>query len=53
MQIDLEPYHPLGIDKARRLGRAAAYDKQDPPDPGRLQRYGKWLEKTTGIPVSV
>ena len=53
LQIDLEPYHPLGIDKARRLGRAAAYAGQDPPDPGRLQRYGKWLEKATGIPVSV
>jgi glycyl-radical enzyme activating protein family len=53
LQIDLEPYHPLGIDKARRLGRTAAYDKQDPPDPDRLQRYVKRLEAETGIPVSL
>ncbi len=53
LKVDLEPYHPLGIDKARRLGRAAPYDKQDPPEKGRLREYAKRLEQATGIPVSL
>ncbi len=50
-QIDLLPYHSLGIDKTRRLGRAPLYDKTEPPDRERLARYRKALESATGLPI--
>ena len=51
--IDLEPYHPLGIEKARRLGRAAAYGETAFLPGDSLRDRARRLEAGCGVPVNV
>ena len=52
-QFDLEPYHPLGISKAERLGRPAAYANTDLMDKKLLEPYAALLRERTGLPVNI
>lgn len=52
-QFDLEPYHPLGISKSERLGRAAAYANTDLMDKKLLEPYAALLRERTGLPVNI
>ncbi|MBQ4452808.1 MAG: glycyl-radical enzyme activating protein [Clostridia bacterium] len=52
-QIDLEPYHPLGIEKCLRLGREAGYNKTDFLSPAQLEPHARWLKDRTGLPINV
>ncbi len=52
-QIDLEPYHPLGISKAERLGRAAAYDRTTLLERSELEPFAEKLRARTGLPVNI
>lgn len=52
-QIHLEPYHPMGIAKAARLGRTAAYQGTDFLDPRALEQPAQFLREQTGKSVWV
>ena len=52
-QFDLEPYHPLGISKAERLGRTAAYANTELMDKKLLEPYAERLRQRTGLPVNI
>ena len=52
-QIDLEPYHPLGIQKNRRLGRPAEYDLDEFLGRDKLEEYAQWLRGRTAVPVDI
>ncbi|MBR4443770.1 MAG: glycyl-radical enzyme activating protein, partial [Clostridia bacterium] len=51
--IDLEPYHPLGLEKARRLGRAAGYDNESFLSREALEARAQWLREAAGVPVNI
>lgn len=50
-QVDLLPYHPLGLSKAGRLGAAMPYDRDSSLVRGELARYAEWLQERIPIPV--
>lgn len=52
-QIDLEPYHPLGISKSERLGRTAAYANTELLDKKLLEPFAEQLRARTGLPVNI
>jgi pyruvate formate lyase activating enzyme len=52
-QFDLEPYHPLGISKAERLGRPAAYANTELMDKKLLEPFAARLRERTGLPVNI
>lgn len=43
-RIDLLPYHRIGKDKFRRLGRACPLDGLEPPPPGQVNRIAEELQ---------
>lgn len=51
--IDILPYHPLGVEKARRLGRRDAVSMGDPPCREWLEEKARQLRKGAGVPVCV
>ena len=52
-QIHLEPYHPMGIDKARRGGHAAAYRNVNFLEQAALAEPARLLQEWTGKTVLV
>ncbi len=50
--IDVEPYHPLGVGKAQRLGRAPAYTADFAPKEA-VARWTTVLQAHTSVPVKV
>ncbi|MBQ8611768.1 MAG: glycyl-radical enzyme activating protein [Oscillospiraceae bacterium] len=52
-QIDLEPYHPLGISKSERLGRAAAYDRTSLLERSELEPFAQKLREQLSVPVNI
>ena len=52
-QIDLEPYHPLGVEKARRLGRAAGFEEETFLERAQLENDARRLREAAGVPVSI
>ena len=49
-RIDLEPYHPLGENKCRQLGREPGYRGEFAP-PEAVERALAALKKLTGVPA--
>ncbi len=46
-QVQLEPYHRLGISKAEKLGKGGAYDAR-PPSRQALEAYCRIVEENSG-----
>ena len=53
LEIQLEPYHPMGVDKSRRIGVEAAYDNPGFMDRGAIEGWREYLQARMGIRVSV
>ena len=49
-QVHLEPYHRLGIDKARRLGMEGILDAA-PPEKEIMEQYRHTIQEACGKPV--
>ena len=52
-EIQLLPYHPLGVEKSRRIGKEPTYTNLNFLDPTRLQQPAEDLQKETKIKVTV
>ncbi|MBQ7322131.1 MAG: glycyl-radical enzyme activating protein [Clostridia bacterium] len=52
-QIDLEPYHPMGIGKSAALGKEAAYTHTEFLDPAVAERAKEYLERRVSVPVRI
>lgn len=52
-QIDLEPYHPMGIGKSTALGKTAAYTNDSFPDPAVAEAAKQYIQNLVSIPVTV
>ena len=52
-QIDLEPYHPLGMEKARRLGRSAPFGYADFLSREAVEAFAGPLRERVGVPVKI
>lgn len=50
-RIDLEPYHPLGENKNRRLGRKESFAAPFVPE-ARMNACLAFLRRSTGVPVN-
>ena len=53
VEIDLEPYHPMGVEKARRLGRPAAYANSKFLPGDTLKDRAEALADRTGLEVKI
>ena len=51
IQIDIEPYHPLGISKAAAVGKKAGYLDTALPAEEKAAEWAETLRKYTSIPV--
>ncbi len=51
--IHLEPYHPLGIGKTKRVGREMTYQETEFLEAKTLEQPTAFLLKTTGKPVII
>ena len=52
-QIQLEPYHPMGISKSEALGAAVGYDRRDFLDASELDFAVRYVSERVSVPVSV
>ena len=52
-QIDLEPYHPMGVGKSDALGKTAAYANHDFLDPAIAEYAKQYIEQRVSIPVDI
>ena len=53
IEIDLEPYHPLGISKSEQIGKTPAFDKTEFLSKEALEEYREEIEGKAGIAVKV
>lgn len=53
LEIQLEPYHPMGVDKSRRIGTRAVYDNPEFMDRNEIQAWRDHLAVRTDVKVSV
>jgi pyruvate formate lyase activating enzyme len=51
--IDLEPYHPLGKDKSRQLGKEQQYDRSEFLDKKEVQPFAEFLRTKTSVDVRI
>ena len=51
--IHLEPYHPLGTDKAARLGKRQAYENKAFLSKEDVLPFAEYLQKKTSVAVSI
>lgn len=51
LQIDIEPYHPLGISKSRRLGREPLFAEESFPSDEAISEWISKIQKETKVPV--
>ncbi len=51
LRIEVEPYHPLGVGKSRRLGKEPDYPSDAFTDPKAVERWIKTIQRTTTLPV--
>ena len=52
-EIHLEPYHPLGVDKAARLGEIQAYDNTEFLNRQELEPLAKRLQEAVSVPIVI
>lgn len=52
-QIDLEPYHPMGLWKARALGRVAEYTEQEFLPSAAAEEVRAYLAPRVSVPVLI
>jgi len=52
-QIDLEPYHPMGIGKTNALGKTASYTNEEFLASDRAEKARAYILKSVSIPVTV
>jgi pyruvate formate lyase activating enzyme len=52
-QIDLEPYHPLGISKSAALGKNAPYTNETFLDPAVAEHVREYLKHRVSVPVRI
>ncbi len=52
-EIHLEPYHPLGIDKAARLGKTQVYDRTEFLNKNEFECLAKELQDAVSVSVLV
>lgn len=52
-QIHLEPYHPMGMEKARRMGHGTVYPNEHFLEPRELAEPARLLQERAGRPVRV
>ena len=50
-EIHVEPYHPLGVNKAARLGQEASFDRQSFTDDSTVQFWLETIASQTAITV--
>lgn len=53
IEIQLEPYHPMGVDKNRRIGGRAVYDNPEFMDKNAIEFWRDYLAGRTDVPVKV
>jgi pyruvate formate lyase activating enzyme len=51
-EVQLEPYHRLGVSKSEKLGESAAYDGKA-PDRARLEAYCEEISKISDKPCTI
>ena len=52
-QIDLEPYHPMGLGKMHALGRESVYTEQEFLSPAAAEEVRDYLASRVSVPVLV
>lgn len=52
-EVELEPYHPLGAQKAERLGRVAEYARTEFMNRAEAEAYAERIRRQTDVPVKV
>ena len=50
-EVDVEPYHPLGVNKSKRLGRAPDYDNSAFTPDEKVKYYIDRISRQTKVPV--
>ena len=53
LQIHLEPYHPLGIEKSKALGRSSVYNRKEFLDKAEANKICEYIKSKTSVPVMV
>ncbi len=53
LEINLEPYHPLGIDKSKRLGINQEYDNKDFLNAKDIEAFMETLKENVTVPVKI
>lgn len=53
MQIDIEPYHPLGISKLLRLGKELTYENRSFLDMDLAIQVATFIQSETKVMVSI
>ena len=53
LEIDIEPYHPMGIDKSRRVGMQAAYRNAEFMDASATEQWRAYLAARTRVKVVI
>ena len=52
-EVQLEPYHPLGVQKSARLGREAAYANEQFLDKKKVEEYAEYIRSRTNKTIVV
>ncbi len=52
-EIHLEPYHPLGVDKAVRLGKIQAYDRTEFLNKNEFEDLARELQDVVSVPLVI
>ncbi len=52
-QIDLEPYHPMGLGKAKALGKKSIYGNDRFPDASAMEEARQYIQDLVRIPVRI
>lgn len=53
IEINLEPYHPMGIEKSRRIGGEAAYSNEAFMEQTEAEAWREYLAGKTAVPVII
>ncbi len=51
LEVNVEPYHPLGVNKSKRLGRAPDYDNSEFTPDEKVKYYIERISKHTKVTV--